>query len=40
MQIGEEEEAIEVPIPLHPGQRPATAPAPVPQPAEPERVPA
>lgn len=40
MQIGEEQEPVEVPIPLHPGQRPAAAPAPATQPAEPEKVPA
>lgn len=39
MQIGEEEEAIEVPIPLHPGQRPASEPVPV-APVEPVKVPA
>lgn len=36
MQIGEEEDPIEVPLPLHPGQYPETAP----EPAVPERVPA
>jgi len=36
MQIGEESEPIEVPIPVHPDQVPAEAPAPV----TPERVPA
>jgi hypothetical protein len=36
MNIGEEEEAIEVPIPLHPDQLPVTMPEPV----TPEKVPA
>jgi hypothetical protein len=36
MQIGEEDEPIEVPIPVHPDQAPLTVPAP----AVPERVPA
>jgi hypothetical protein len=37
MQIGEEEEPIEVPIPVHPAQVPVTSPPA--QPAEPEKVP-
>jgi len=37
MNIGEESEPVEVPLPLHPGQVPAAEPVPVP---EPERVPA
>ena len=36
MQIGEESEPVEVPIPLHPDQVPVT----IPEPAVPERVPA
>jgi hypothetical protein len=36
MRIGEEEDPIEVPIPVHPDQRPSTAPDPV----TPERMPA
>lgn len=46
MNIGEESEAIEVPIPVHPDEvlppepAPAPAEAPVPQPAEPVKVPA
>jgi hypothetical protein len=38
MQIGEEEEPIEVPVPVHPDQVPREAPAP--EPAVPEKVPA
>ena len=38
MQIGEEEDPIEVPIPLHPDQIPDGVPAP--RPVEPEKVPA
>jgi hypothetical protein len=38
VNIGEEEEAVEVPLPLHPDQIPDGAPAP--QPVMPERVPA
>lgn len=38
MQIGEEEDPVEVPLPLHPDQRPESVPAP--QPVMPERVPA
>lgn len=38
MQIGEESEPVEVPLPLHPGQVPVTEP--VPEPAAPEKVPA
>lgn len=38
MQIGEESEPVEVPMPLHPDQVPVTAPDP--QPATPEKVPA
>jgi hypothetical protein len=38
MQIGEEEDPIEVPIPLHPDQIPVGTPAP--EPVVPERVPA
>jgi hypothetical protein len=37
MQIGEEQEPVEVPIPMHPDQVPVE---PVPVPASPERVPA
>jgi hypothetical protein len=46
MNIGEEDEPIEVPIPLHPGHRPATTapaapgPEPAPERAVPEQVPA
>ncbi len=36
MNIGEEQEPIEVPVPVHPDQVPVTAPEPV----TPERVPA
>lgn len=38
MNIGEEEDPIEVPLPLHPDQQPEAAPAPAP--VMPERVPA
>ena len=38
MQIGEEGEPIEVPLPLHPDQVPEGIPAP--EPAVPEKVPA
>ena len=38
MQIGEEGEPIEVPLPLHPDQVPQDVP--VPEPVAPERVPA
>jgi hypothetical protein len=47
MQIGEESEAVEVPMPVHPDDIPVEPAAPVPaapegepQRAEPERVPA
>lgn len=42
MQIGEEDEAIEVPIPVHPDEVPVAEPAPEPAPAAPEpaKVPA
>ena len=38
MNIGQEEDPIEVPIPLHPDQIPDGAP--LPEPVVPERVPA
>ena len=38
MEIGEESEPIEVPMPVHPDDVPASEPAP--QPATPEKVPA
>lgn len=37
MEIGEEEEAVEVPVPLHPD---AVPPEPTPAEPEPEKVPA
>ena len=41
MDIGEESEAIEVPIPVCPGEAPPPDPVPAePEPAEPEKVPA
>lgn len=43
MNIGEEEEAIEVPVPAHPDEMPLAEPAPEAEPdrqREPEKVPA
>jgi hypothetical protein len=40
MNIGEEEEAIEVPIPLAPGKQPIREPSPQVVPAEPVKEPA
>jgi hypothetical protein len=39
VNIGEESDPIEVPIPVHPGRQ-VPEPSPEPQPAQPEKVPA